>query len=268
MLFWRTLKADLRRGIQSPMMWSAIVIMILFTMFPLINFMRKLEGLSVIDIIEYSIRGDGISTITWSLIPTLGIPLALATDIEEGASTFWAMRCGQRKYILSKLIAAGCSGFFVHFIMFSILELALSFQLPVIPSRLDTGFMFPVFVSNAPGIIWGYFLVNIYLSLSGFWAGYTAVAFSAFIPNRFAAMASPTLLYVFILRISGGAVYTPNMTLFDEMCEINYISWSTFYTTDNVFTAIAAKSIMIFVLCLIMGAAAVWYRERRLGGNA
>lgn len=264
MIFLRTLKADIKRGIQSPLTWSAIVIMLLFTLLPLVNFAERLQTGSIAHVIELSISGDGISAITWSLLPTLGIPTALAADLGERADVFWITRCGQKRYVFSKFIASGLSGFFVQFIMFTVLEIVLSFQFPLLPNYLDDGFRLTVFVANTVTPVVGYFFVNIYLSLSGFWSGYMASAFSAFVPNRFAAVAFPTILYFLILRILSVPTYIQRMTLAEEMLDIKKISWNCFENTKNVYSAIGAKFIMVAVMCIIVGTAAAVYRERRL----
>ena len=112
MIFLRTLKADIKRGIQSPLMWSAIVIMLLFTLLPLVNFAERLQTGSIAHVIESSISGDGISAITWSLLPTLGIPTALASDLGERADVFLDNQMRTKKVCFFKVYCIGSFGFF------------------------------------------------------------------------------------------------------------------------------------------------------------
>ena len=152
----------------------------------------------VLSVVMFS--GSGNTILILAILPLLPFTTTFASEWEERATGFWIIRSGVRFYAVSKLLASALSGFLVTFTGILLYGLILLTRLPFF-TRITTGDAYvPLLEAGKPV---QYLLVSTaHLSLSSVLFAVAVLWISAYIPNRFTAIAAPAVLYFALYRLT------------------------------------------------------------------
>lgn len=199
-------------------------------------------------------KGSGNMILILAILPLLPFATSLASEWEERAAGFWIIRSGVRSYVVCKVLAGALSGFLVTFFGVLLYALLLSFKLPFF-SRITTGDAYvPLLEAGMPV---RYLLVyNSHLSLSSTLFAVAAIWVSAFIPNRFTAIAAPAVLYFTLFRLTRFWEIPPYLNL--------AVLIEGAYPVGSPLTSFLIKLGTVSVLCVLMCVSTVGQIRRRV----
>ena len=254
--FFTLFQQDIKRAVISPLFLFSLLGMlaVLYTAgYPHI-FMWYAELSDVNYILESSMFSTGTDTMLIQFLPLLPYATVWVKEYNENASSFWIIRTGVSKYVVSKYLAVLLSGMLAFILGILLFILPLSFHFPLYnEATIGGGDTYEIFLHNGqPFLYFLFFLLHYGLSAALF-AG-TCMWVSTLIPNRFAAFAGPAVLYLLLLRVTETLPpYLQAGMLLDAA-----------YSTGNPITTLLFKAAWTVGLCLLMGAASVSMAKRRV----
>lgn len=254
---WR---ANFKRALFSPVFYAAAAGITLILLMEALFVVKK--GGDAWNLYGNAYAGTGVSIIIYIILPVFPFSLIYAGDQEQGAVTFWSVRCGIRRYMRSMFWTAVLSGFATVFLgcfcFGSIVFSAFPFDKAVEEAaNYDSGHMFGVLLNQGKK---GFFLLwdSIYKGLSGAVIAGTAICFSSFVPNRLAAAAAPAVAYVFLLRIFNNV---PN-----EISIANLLGYGVQIAWESSISWIWSflyKFVWAMIVCILLGICSEINAQRR-----
>lgn len=250
-LFFSLLAVNVRRAVFSPrfLLSACSVTLVMF-----------LTGLGLLSNAHDVIYLCGLSSGSENLMLIVGIlplfPFAttFATEWEERATAFWMIRTGIWNYAVSKVLVSALSGFLttaVGIILFVLIALT---RFPLF-TKVSTGDAYSVLLdAGKPVQYLCYYIAHI--SLSSVLFAVAAVWISTYIPNKYAAVAGPLVLYFVAHRFTA----TLNIPQYLKVGTI--VGWV--YGIGTPQKTLLLKLGVVAVLCLLMGYGAVRRIRRRV----
>lgn len=251
MTAFRLLKTDLERAVFS---WRFLcsAMGVTAAMFIAIAGMLTDNHVSIWYLMDLSIQGSGIDSMTKCILPVFAFGLSYASEWEQKAQRFWLVRAGADAYAFSKVAVSFLSGFLTIFVGIGLFIVIL---LPFYPFYLPWSDSLYELLAAEGRVLAGLLL---YMTHHGLTGGLTAVCsmwFSTVMPNRFAAAAAPFVLYFALRRI------TERMGLPGYLSPTYWVSGV--YYAETAAQTIAIKLATTIVLCGIMGS----YAKRNMEGR-
>ncbi|MBP1994323.1 hypothetical protein [Paenibacillus eucommiae] len=198
--------------------------------------------------------GGGNMILVVGILPLIPFATTFASEWEEGSASFWLVRSGVRNYAVSKVVVSAFSGTLTTFAGILLYALILLIKLPFF-STITTGDAYaPLLEAGMPV---RYLLYSAaHLSLSSALFAVAALWISTYIPNRFTALAAPTVLYFALYRLT---------RFWDLPLYLNLgtIIEGTYHAGSPQAT-ILFKLGTVTILCLLMGYGIVGQIRRRL----
>ncbi|WP_238187615.1 hypothetical protein [Paenibacillus sp. L3-i20] len=198
--------------------------------------------------------GGGNLILIVGILPLLPFATTFASEWEERAASFWIVRSGVHCYAIAKVFVSAISGILVTFAGITLYALLLLTKLPFFTKSMTGDAYAPLLDANMPLLY--FFSSAIHLSLSSALFAVAALWISAFIPNRFTAMAFPAVLYFVIFRLT-------NFWDIPEFLKLSKIVGET-YHAGSPLASFLLKLGTVTVLCLLMGYGSVRQIRRRV----
>lgn len=248
--FLMMLSISCRRAVFSRLFFFGVIgvaLIVFLTSYGMID--KQPDVISVV-----LLSGSGNSLLILGILPLLPFATTFASEWEERATNFWMIRTGVRSYAVCKILASALSGFLVTFIGMLLCALILLGWLPFF-SHITTGDAYvPLLEAGMPV---RYLLVSAaHLSLSSALFATAAVWISAYMPNRFTALAGPVVLYFTIYRLTR-FWDIPSFLNLGALVE-------GVYHAGTPLASFLVKLATVAVLCVLMGAGIVSQIRRRV----
>jgi len=250
-LFFSILVTDIHRALCSlRFILSAcgVALVILLTGLGLIN-----NANDVIYLLDLSSGSENLMLIV-GILPILPFATTFATEWEEHAIGFWIIRTGIGNYAVSKVLVGALSGFLTTAagtILFVLIALT---RLPLFTDA-TAGNAYSLLLDAGKPV--QYLCCRIAdISLSSVLFAVAAVWISAYITNKFTAVAGPLVLYFLALRITA----TLNIPWYLKISAIVHGG----YGMGTPIQTLLFKLGIVVVLCFPMGYGAVRRIRRRM----
>ena len=201
-----------------------------------------------------SLEGSGVMSMAMCVLPIFPFGISFASEWEQKAHGFWIIRSGVRAYAFSKIMISFLSGFFVVFVGMGLFVLCM---LPFAPVYFVEYTVSPYEILIAQGhAVKGILLYMAHQSLGGGLTAVSALCISTLFPDPFVTAASPLIVYFAILRL------TERLKLPFFLAPIYWIN--AIYCLETAWGSLGLKSVIVFVLCLLMGICIKKNIERRM----
>ncbi len=197
-LFWRALRANLRRAVCS--VNAAAAVLVTFLILALGSTGLYSEGGDVIYYLGLALNGSSAVVLAVCVFSTLPYATSFASDWAERSFRFWSVRCGLRVYALTKIAACAVSGFLATFLGMALFTAVFSLRLPLFLSP-SVGNAYSVYLNH--GRPYAYLLLLMtHISLSSPVFAVLGLLVSTFFQNRYTAAFMPVVVYMAAVRLS------------------------------------------------------------------
>ncbi len=190
-----------------------------------------------------------------ALLPLIPYATTLASDWEQHAHPFWLIRSGVTHYVMGKMLAGAISAFLTTFLGILLYAVFLLFQLPLF-THISTDDAYAVLLEQNMPII--YILAQAaHLSMSSVLFVCLAIWVSVLIPNRFAALTAPIVIYFTLYRLTrfwGLPTYLSLPMIIEGT-----------YDAGSAAASLLTKIVTVMIPCLILGYSAISLMRRRIG---
>lgn len=188
------------------------------------------------------------------ILPLFPFAITFAIEWEQRATQFWMIRTGIRNYSSSKVFVSALSGFLTTALGVSIFVLMALIRFPLF-THVSTGDAYSVLLeAGKPVQYLCYYIVHISLSSALF--AVAAVWISAYIPNRYAAVAGPLVLYFVAHR------FTTTLDIPQYLKVITIVEGG--YDAGTPQKTLLLKLGIVMALCLLMGYGTIRQIRRRV----
>lgn len=150
-------------------------------------------------LLSMAINGSGAVSLLICVIPIMPYASSLAEEYEANMIRYYTIRTGTAAYLVNKMIVSFISGFVTMFLSQLLFLLIFVNFLPLfnIPT---SDYAYEQLMANGKVII-GITMFMIHMSLSGALMAVIAVFVSTIVPNKFAAVSIPVIVYFTLSRI-------------------------------------------------------------------
>ena len=214
------------------------------------------ERADVIYLLGHALSGSGSLLFILCIAPILPYGLSLASDFEDKALTFWLIRTGTEKYVISKFLSSIIAGVLTVCTSIIAFSLFLSISFPLYSGTSTSGNPYAVLLKNYSPIIY-IFILALHYSLSAALFAGAAITVSAFITNKFSVMAVPLTLY-FVLMRSTDLAPIPRFLKAGSLVQ-------GFYMDVGPLTAFLYKLIPVIIILIILLFITIKQIKKRVG---
>lgn len=168
-------------------------------------------GSSVWYLLDKAMVGSGVVSLLICTIPIIPYGLSLSEEYETNMMRYYTIRTGTVRYFINKITVSFISGFLTMFL--SQLLFVLIF-IPFFPlfNKMHTYYAYEQLMQNGK-VIKGLTMFMTHMSLSGALMAAAAVFVSTIIPNKFAAISVPVIVYFTLSRIFNLGINLPKFLL-------------------------------------------------------
>jgi hypothetical protein len=224
-----------------------VALMSWFTAFGMIGSQSDLLSVVIIS-------GSGNILLIVGILPVIPFAITFASEWEERAVSFWIIRSGVRRYAFNKVIVSALSGFMVTFVGILLHAFLLWTRLPLY-TTFQTGDAYASLLKAGRPLQYLLFSAA-HLSLSSSLFAVAALWISAYIPNRWTAIAAPIVLYFVLLR------FTRNWNI-PSFLKIGTIVEGTYHASSPL-SALLFKLATVMLLCWLIGYGTMRQIQRRV----
>ena len=154
---------------------------------------------SVWYLLDKAIVGSGVVSLMICVIPIIPYAISLAEEYETGMMKYYTIRTGRTSYLTNKIIVSFVSGFMTMFLS-QVLFVLIFVQFFPLFNTSRTYYAYDQLMQNGE-VIKGFVMYMTHMSLSGALMAVIAVFVSTIIPNKFAAVSLPVVIYFTLSRI-------------------------------------------------------------------
>ena len=169
------------------------------------------EDSSVWYLLDKSLVGSGVVSLLICVVPILPFAASLAEEFETNSIRSFTIRTGTGMYLLNKIIVSFLNGFIVMLLSQLLFILIFINFFPVF-TQPHTYYAYEQLMMDGK-VFQGMALFTIHMSLSGSLMAVMAVFVSTIIPNRFAAISVPVILYFTLSRIFPATANIPKFMI-------------------------------------------------------
>lgn len=154
---------------------------------------------SVWYLLDKSIVGSGVVSLLICVIPIIPYGLSVAEEYETGMMRYYTIRTGRTIYFVNKTIVSFVSGFMTMFLS-QLLFIVIFMQFYPLFQTPHTYYPYEQLIVNGE-VLKGFVMFMTHMALSGAFMSVIAVFVSTVIPNKFAAISVPVIVYFTSSRI-------------------------------------------------------------------
>lgn len=154
---------------------------------------------SVWYLLENAIIGSGVVSLLICVIPIIPYASSLAEEYETGMIKYYTIRTGTTAYLINKIIVSFISGFVTMFLSQLLFILIFVNFFPLFNTS-HTDYAYEQLMLNGK-VMKGLTMFMTHMSLSGALMAVIAVFVSTIVPNKFAAISVPVIIYFTFSRI-------------------------------------------------------------------
>ncbi|WP_062107424.1 hypothetical protein [Bacillus niameyensis] len=206
------------------------------------------------DVIYLLGLGGGVFVIITGILPLFPFATTFASDWSNRASNFWIVRAGIGNYAISKVLASALSGFFVTALGMLIFILIMRIKLPLFTDIPGGGAYIPLLEAEKPILYLVFYITHISLTSALF--AVVALWVSAYLPNKFVAVAAPIVLYFISHRFTTGWEIPPYLRAIAIVEQT--------YDAGSPLRSLLLKLGIVAGLCLLLGLTTVLQIKRRV----
>ena len=185
------------------------------------------------------LRGMGSFIMTLAIFPLLPFSLSYADERNERVLPFWIVRIGIKSYMCEKFIVSVLSGMLAYMGGMLLYLLFACLQFPFHVGGSSAVDAYSEWLEQGKPFLYFFISVFHYSFSAAIFCG-LAVCLSVYIPNRFAVIMLPILIYLLLVRIG----------------EFNYFSWlrpgSLIESITDAGTPLLSLLVKIGISCLIL----------------
>lgn len=249
---FRLFMTDMRRAVCSPRFClgvAGVSALMLASVFGI-----QSSGESVWSLMRLAIHGNGFESIELCVFPVFAYGMSYALEWEQKVQRFLLIRSGVKEYMISKLAVCFLSGFLTVFLGLAVF---IVLWCPFYPlyNHPVTPFQYESLMSEGK-VLEGYLYYMVHQGITGGISAVCGVWISTIRPNRFAAAASPLVLYFCLLRVAEG------LTIPEVLKPLYWAG--AIYEGSTAEETILIKIGISAVLCAVMGFCTVINAKRRL----
>lgn len=198
--------------------------------------------------------GGGSVFLIAGILPLFAFSSSFASDWEQRVTSFWIIRTGIRNYAISKVVISALSGFLVTLCGLLMYILIMQVKLPLY-SGYGGGGSYDVLLDLNKPISFLFFDMT-HIALTSALFAVVAVWVSTYFTNKFAAIASPLVIYFIVHRFTT-QLDIPHYLKAMYLVESIYVGYTPLI-------ALFIKLVSVLVLCLLMGLATVRQIKRKV----
>lgn len=252
--FFSLLLADLRRAFCSRRFVFSVLGVTLAML--LVSFGLMSSTSDALYLMGLSSHSETMALIL-GILPILPFAVTFASEWEENSARFWLIRGGADEYAVCKIIASAVSGFLTTAAGMAVFILLMRLKYPLF-THANSGDPYALALlagsSPMPVRYLAYYICHISLSAALF--AVTALWVSTYLPNRFATVAAPLVIYFILFRLT-------TMLPIPDYLKISVVVQGG-YPAGSPRATLLVKLLTVCILCVLMGFGTVRQIRRRM----